>query len=857
MKKRVFAVFIAVVMIATAINLAPLFQISADVTDHGTSASAIKGKIKTNRGHWGDGNFQYYPNDGEYNTYVSTTTNDPTRHVSVFNDCDNLKMLYSGTNTTKRGSFKTYKGSINTNDSDEFDNFNSAYPPNIIHSVNGSRSNTSGGNEGVPKTEVANGSDNFAKFYPRSTDMRMIFRNYFNTDVTYYNRWENNKPNPNADLTDSNLKPGLDISQYEYFEFKIYISSDLGLSGRRNSGASHSARVFFYHESNSATGRYLEWAACFDQYANNGSDFSFYEQLFDSNDNLKLATNQWHTIRIPLKNITEFAPVKQVTIRIAENMSTTNGFIGINDICFVKNPDHTKGVYYYYRNQDGSSVLDKTAYPSGNYFMINDFETLEGVKAIANNNTICLARRYEETNLDDFCGYAESAAKRGAVSGDNDFGYLQGSGQWPDGNYYYKATEHLVTQGYYSTVIQCRSGNYVLNQDKNMYIGATYYRDFGKTLDLSKYTHFAMDVYIRPISVSGRNKGIPGGGSASSFSLTLITDQEGTVDKETGFDINIRLSNTNINNGASFDGIRNTESGGPQFLPLDNQGSYGGAVNTGRTPYGAMRIIFTREDALKYFTNGSGADLSKINAMRFLWVNGQGDAGTTFDKQTEEGFDFVLDNFIAYTPETSMTIESKMENEDWDDNDVSFVYDIYGGYEAKNTESPEGKNNQGPSVGPIYAQKGDDIFTKDVDTQVTLKPGQKVTIEHLPFNSFYITQQNWNWRYKISSVTSDRLEKQHFGGANNERWLYSYTIDEDTNTLAIQPQVSWCCLSTDGQGKVHSGHEACKYNAPIYTVMKQRNFTITITHSFVSDAYTGTHDKWLDGSGITEPNNYN
>ncbi len=862
--KRLLSVVLALVMMVMAVFIVPVKNVQAA----NTVTTNITNYITTSQGHWSDNQSLYCENDGDYTNYVATDSSDPAyknRHVSVFNDCDSLSMeLTDGVITTPRGKFTVEVGSEASGDGLDLD---SNYAPNVIHTKGGGRHTSNN----YPDLQVRSGSDKYARFAPHSTvtndegatDVRMIFRNFFNTDITHYNNGGTGSAVAAAELarytTSGNSlygKQGLDIDQYQYFEFDLYLRSGINLSKASGSRAS---RVYFFYETNDASQLYLSADDCIAEYEKDTLPFSFADQLYNADGSLKLSYDTWHTIRIPLDTITSWSPVKQVTIRFYDNMSTASGYIGIDNLRFVKTADHTGGVYRAYTNNrtdDKAIDLDTDLYPSGHYFLINDFESLEGVRSgsSAFNYTYAQVRRYEETNLDDTVSFSKGSRERGAVTGNNDMGWLSGSSAWSDGVTYYSGTENVVTQGHYATAIQCRSSKYKENQEKNIYVGAFYYREFGASLDLSQYTHFAMDMYIRPLS-NNRNKGIPNageGGTASTFQLTLITD----TTKEIGFDVSVKLMNSSVASGSTFDAIRNGESGGVQVLPLNNNNSYVNLNNSSDgaySSYGAMRIIFTREDIMKYFTTNSGADLANIQGMRFIWVNGmegEDDVLEESDKQTTEQYDIMLDNFIAYTPETSMTIETKMTDADqqWEDEDISFIYDVYGGYEATESEAYNG-TNIGPSTGLIYAQKGEDPITAGISNTVVVKPGEKVTIEHLPFNSYYITQQNWTWRYAIDSVTSDKIMWEHTGGLG-ARKLYAYTLDTDTNTVSLQPQVSWCCKTPDGHtGVSHgAGSDGCKYTTPIYMVMRQRNFTITITQK-------RTTSQWLDGAHSL-PNDY-
>ncbi len=870
MKKRLFAIFIAVVMIATAINFAPVMEVMAT---GGNTSMNTKYSLYDEDGRWDAP--QYYLNDGDYaNTVASYEQQDhstgvnkqdenfKTRHVTMFHECKDLYIAGGNTgSTTNRGTFvtttqheklKTYY--TNNGSSTEVSNVKGVdtnYPPYIV------------GYNGCTLIDVASGYARFAspeKSDVGGADCRMIFRNYYNTDSTKYD-YPGESANSHTTKYSDAGEEGLDISQYDYLEFDLWVDSRSGYTRDRNVAPKGGARVYFYYETNDGSVGYIDNNAwCLDGY--NGGHYNFLDQLnFDAAGNYQ-DFDKWVTVRIPLSNAVRFpssgkAPtVKQITIRIIGGMKPNQNVFWIDDLRFVKNDDH-EGVVY-----QGFNGYEATDYPSGKYFMINDFEyesETDDVKnggrsnadgnpsgsAVYNSNSgvvrpfksgssypeyeRCI--RGEDCNTDDRYNHANS-------SGNFNWAYKTA----PSGiKNFYSATEGIVTQGNYGTVLKGTTGGTYGSNAAGWALPIYYQRHYATPMDLSGYTHFAIDIYLR-YGIANNNTGATG----VTFSIQLFKQYEIT---------NGKLASGNDHDDYNFlDGYTIKF-----FLPYgrdcwddstktDTSESYGKIIPLstyqksadGKTAYGGMRLIFTREDILRgtqtyYKYNGiSGYPegvrgetfgryvLDQIDGMRFVWMNRASDANHQFDSfgnGYKDAVNLMLDNFIAYTPDTSVTIQNVTDSVDASlDEGQQFVYDIYGGYESSGNgylnADELGNNTISNRITGTY-DGVNDFITQSKTVTVSMGANQSKTIHNLPYNSYYISQQNWSWRYGVSNITCNKANviKDYVAG---------------NNTATILPK-----MSLDGSKKT---------NVSILDLMKQRHFTITFTQK-------RNEDQWLDANG--------
>ncbi len=897
MKKRIFSIFLAVVMIAAVINLTPVLEVYAT----GGGKMNNQYSIYDGDGRWD--NSQYYWNDGDYANIVADyydqdhtngvnkqDENFKLRHVTMFHDCDKQAISYTGSGTglrTNRNQAFTFSDRSNALQDyyhivgKELERSNvqlldSNYPPNTV-AGNGCQ---------YINNSVSSG---YAKFKSPLTDdgsgggdCRMIFRNFYNTDTAHYNyEGSTTSIGSSPNRYSPAGKEGLNISEYDYLEFDLMIRDGAGYKKSRTGEPYSGFRVHFYYETNDATAHYLDYDGWnIDGYDQGAHAFNFGGQLnFDANGNYQ-DFNKWVTIRIPLTDAIRYpssgrAPtVKQVTIRIVGAMNANKELFWVDDLRFVKNDDHVGKVYPAF---SGYTAQD---YPSGKYFMINDFEfesdhtndayggrnihdsastgtstynrTDGVVRPFKGNGSLPeyeRAIRYEDLNTKDIF-------QNFVATTQNNFNWVyKNDTTIPSGDYNCYATgPGMVTQGNYGLVLKNKDGN-GSNYGSNAggwSLPIYYQRHYGTPMDLSGYTHFAIDVYMRQ-----SYKNIGSGAKGVTFSVQLFqqyTMNNGKINNGTA-----DHDDYNFLNGYTIkfflpygkecwedSGNPDTSGGFGKIIPLS---TYKGKDSAGGTACGGMRFIFTVEDILKgcqtyyKYTGVSGYNqnvtrgvdygaycLDRIDGMRFVWMNRSNDADHKYD--TYRGTDFgqiniMLDNFIAYTPDTSITIKNETNSADAAlDEGQQFVYDIYGGYTSTNSAYLNGElGSLTPNIGITGKYNGaEDYFTEHVSHRVSVPANGSVTVRNLPFNSYYVTQENWSWRYLVENVTCDKSDV-----------LKTYSAAAG-NIATILPRVS-----LDGSATRH---------VSILEVMKQRNFTLTFTQK---------RDKTLhlDGNGQAAVNNFN
>ena len=115
-----------------------------------------------------------------------------------------------------------------------------------------------------------------------------------------------------------------------------------------------------------------------------------------------------------------------------------------------------------------------------------------------------------------------------------------------------------------------------------------------------------------------------------------------------------------------------------------------------------------------------------------------------------------------------------------------------------------------------------DLITAGVNTTFAVPAGGQVTITYLPFNSYYISQENFGWRYEVTNITSIG---DPYMNDEKKKMLAAYV--QGNNTATILPRVSLDASRTR--------------SVSILDVMKQRNVTIVFTNS-------PTTHQWLDGT---------
>lgn len=820
MKKRLFSGILAAVMLFVATNLACATPCKYDRPSNGSLAYP--------EGHWNAP--LTYTQDGEYgNTVAPYNRSDPnyqTRHVSMFNSCSSTSMSYYSGSTTWRGVGFTTENHTDTTSqqyppSGDIQYVNlpdpSLAPLTIYHAgCGGSR---------------ANGS--WAEFDTvNDGDHRMIFRNYYNTDFTSYNGAHNNGPFTG--------KEGLNIKEYDYLEFDLHIAKATQWKRSRNVNPSKGYAVYLYYETNDANGYYLNYAGVTDAAHGNvewGLDghpaiWSFEDQLhFNSNDELT-DVDSWITIRMEIPDTIKNSPtpptVKQVTIRMmGGTKAITNGIL-VDDVRFIKNDDHAGVVYPNTTGPNGVSYSAKE-YPAGKYFMINDFEyenyNQESTAQVGvvfpyrhtddngktyTHPTYTIVGRYEDIRLNDkFNSYDKT---------DHQWARGDKNKNDPPTDFFMSAPGQSVTQGDFATALNVRNRKVYMEGGAGWKIPVYYQRKYTNAIDLSQYTHFAIDVYVRTVGHNGLCR--PNGSTAKGVTFNIALFEDYTIHGGQDND------DYNYNEGASLNfflpfGKEPWEAAASEY-PGGSKSNFGTVIpikgyqthqDANSTSFGAMRFIFTREQLV---SGASGHfDLTKVQGTRFTWLNRNTDDDKRYhsfnieanveDDSNKHPHDIILDNFIAYTPYTNITIQNSTPSLVENDTDQQFVYQLQGGYVSGDYNYMTASNTYGLKKG-LYDGKND-LFTKDIKTTVSIPANGSVTVKNIPFNSYYITQQNWSWRYRVNNIT-----------CNTNDIIKSYA--DGMNTASVLPRISF-----DGSGR---------RNVSILDLMLQRNFTVTF-HNAISN----------------------
>ena len=877
MKKRLFSILLAVVMIATAINLAPVMEVWATIGQGYGKYDGSTHNTLYSQGHWLNKNT--YLNDGDYGNITETYKHGDTggaskgqdfknRHVTIFHDCSY--------NTARNGYL------IDRNNSTKYTNRGRKFQ--VVDNIGGINDKEDGlytVTKNSTNVIIDKESNYYASFKPTQVsdggdDLVFIFRNYYNTDYTSYGTTSTDY-NSNAirNYTPSGKGTGIDITEYDYFEFDFKVTSGLNFKKSRNAPADPTDAyvVYFYYETNDGSDKYLwndsqnnvasalegsNWAKLrFDnrETVTGKTDPNYQEGKLNFNASGKSVDgieNDWITIRIPLDSLKgqKTKPtVKQVSIRICGGWSANSGKFHFDDLRFVKNDDHVGMAYTDTAKKIDSSYAGGAQYPSGEYFMINDFEYPTDAEINSQLHNGQMTPFYRGTNT--YPSYNMAVRYEEWRTDDNVVNTPTSDANWNNSSTkdYVVCGPDIVTQGNAATVLSARSGNEYGTMAEGWQYPFYYQREYSTPMDLSKYTHFAIDVYVRwgikPVS------GTTLEGATFCVELydkdTLISNfKSGTVTNPEGQSANV--ANLKTNHRDSW-GVKFTLPYGKECWDTEDKAKYGKIVplnnlykspSGNATASGSMRFIFTREDLLAaagtYFPDHYGktkqltadqaavdySKLSQIDGMRFLWLNRAG------QKQYDSNVgnvDVFLDNFIAYTPDTSITIQNVTPaGEDFtvDGDNQHYIYDIYGGYNS--TEAAFGKQLGTGKPKNLGYNGVDDSYTKNCNTTVAVPKNGKVTLTHMPFNSYYVTQQTWSWRYMTPTITSTDPY------ANDEK---RKLITANDRTAFVLPRISLDGSSTR--------------SVSILDVMKQRNFTITFTQK-------RTNSQWLDHNTVDYTN---
>lgn len=743
---------------------------------------------------------------------------------------------------------------------------------------------------------------NYAKFYTTKPikegetksdcDMRMTFRNFNNSDKAYFNPDFTTQSGGSRRYTNEG-DVGINIGEYDYLEFDLMIYSDCEWKRSRKiiedgkEKDNNTYKVYAHYETNCASGDYLDYANGMIVGWEHGS--SFEDQLQWNSDGSYANPGDWVTIRIAIpqavKDLKDSADpelrptVKQFTIRMCGGNKGNKRAVAIDDIRLVKNDDHVGKVVTH----DGQGNEVNAQYPSGQYFMVNDFEyngeiDLTKKDVVKTNgvdmNYLCTTGasdidiypiyRMQEANVDDTM-YLKKTAKNSW----NAINWAR-TKKTTESNYdphnVSAGSNGTVTQGDFGVNITARSGYvYDTSQFKKKdntldtvekWLAPIYYRRlYTNSMDLSSFAYFSMDVFIRAQGSKGEdnNLGLPKMSGSSA---------EGVV-----FSVELQINNKDWVPVYFFLPYGKNCWAEQHLAPEKGNRAYGtilplgkvGTAGTGsgelthfygddtHTAHGATRFTFTRSDLLKAMSQkGITGDMNQVTGMQFIWCNQTSGDFYSYNPYTSvestdiQYADVVLDNFITYTPDTSLTVKNQVTNnmdngqkKDGSESDYlsdgqTFVYRLQGGYISGSTNGFT-KTELGGEIDPI---------TGKVDMTFTVPANGSVTIKNLPYNSYYLTQETWSWRYRAVSIAGR---------------YHNYGTDDPNGTMDVR-------TINGNTAKIYPVVGGTK-NIPIWEVMKKRNFTIYFDQTFVDRNY-GVHPttkptkrengypnkQWLDGA---------
>lgn len=499
------------------------------------------------------------------------------------------------------------------------------------------------------------------------------------------------------------------LSDYDYFRFNIHFASAL----------ENNSQIQFneYSGTDDETTK-KKWPQGFE---NTNSDypftiyFSHYENYIDNvntpnsigmirgNLNItKIKENPgagWWVCVADLSKVTEYTldgefdpdkPIKSISIQLGQLNFPTTSYEGdkaihIDNLQFVK-----------YTYSDSKTYT----YPAGHYQVLHNFEgSAQAVHNTANNNSTEDMQRRVMRGVDlksavEYNSEGGSWLTRAEADGENYKNVNTGS--------IGAKRRDEVTQGMYASWLRAKSGDYGSTEGA---LQAAY--NFEQSRDLSKFTHFSIDLTIRPQNETTGHKIAPGlTGSDEKFRLRLRSNQ----DNNAHFDIEFTLKRKDGTSGFY------TSDDGVEILPLEGFiPGYKGAY----TASGCMRITFTLDALLK---NAVGNfDITSVDQIRFFMLRNT--EGRTSSMYTTDAVDIFLDNLVAFTPDMKITV--KTEGVPDSDYTQPFVFTIV----------------------------GDDKITNHVNASFTLQGNDSEVIYNLPFNSYTIYQTDWAWRYKTTADT--------------------------------------------------------------------------------------------------------
>ncbi len=399
------------------------------------------------------------------------------------------------------------------------------------------------------------------------------------------------------------------------------------------------------------------------------------------------------------------------------------------------------------------SDSSKYYYPAGHYQVLHGFEghanAVHNTTDVLNEDGFRRVMRYEDLlSSIEYNSAPGDWLKRDEASGNtyvkNDTGSIGGK------------RRDDVTQGMYSSWIRAKAGDYSGPEEEGALQIAYNFPD-RRSRDLSKFTHFSIDLTIRPQNETVNNtQKVPPGltGSNETFRLRLRSNRT----NDDHFDITFTL----LRKSGTTKFYSSTD--GVDIFPLDG---FIPGVDGAYTASGCMRITFTLDAILKNATDNF--NITSVDQIRFFWLKSID--GRTSDMYTTDRADFFIDNLMAFTPDMNLTVKTEGIDRTTDLNQ-SFVYRVQGTDDV----TAHVDFNFDLSVNNTTNSSGEYIDSYE-------------TIPNLPLNSYKITQSDWAWRYDNPVVQTIPQVMSTKNYSTTNAYSYKYIMDNKllSNTIVFTP----------------------------------------------------------------------
>ena len=429
--------------------------------------------------------------------------------------------------------------------------------------------------------------------------------------------------------------------------------------------------------------------------------------------------NGWYNITIRCDDIN--MKVKSLSLQFAEDGSKNSGIVignpGSNPDDAAIYVDNIQFIRYRYE------PMTEYPYLEGHYQVLQNFEDIPDS---TNNTDISLsAFRYDDMmkapEYKNGHGYLAWYTSNTASSNVTRV-YKNGN----TGNIYSPQREDTVTQGKYSFWWRPNTNSNEANFTYSLSdAGAN-----NNSVDLSKFTHFSLDMAIRNPNLSiGSFNGPPSlAGNNDSFLITLIDANNATA--------NLRFV---FNRYGGYENIVISRDWGVYAFPLEGFVPGYGSAEEGYlySASGPMRLVFSLGKIMQHRA-GANFDITKVKNMRITYEKNLGGADA-------RRFDLFFDNLVAFTPD--MKPEIQLVGADPADLGQRMVIHVNG--------------------------NSDDAVSNHVEVVYSACPftNNGKEIIRLPLNGYTVIMEPWAWRYHSNKelIYNTSLERR------NDTWLTGYT----------------------------------------------------------------------------------